>query len=66
MSPDDAQQMQIEAYRRMTGDERLRIGLELSDLACEVARCGIRSQRPEFTTEQIVEELRRRVRLSWQ
>ncbi len=39
--------MQIERYRQMTGEERVRIGFDLFKLACEVTRAGIRSQHPE-------------------
>lgn len=39
--------MQIERYRQMTGEERVRIGFDLFKLACEVTRAGIRSQYPE-------------------
>ncbi len=44
MSPDLAEQKQIESYRAMTGEERLAIGLRLHELSCEIARESIRSQ----------------------
>jgi hypothetical protein len=65
MSPTQARQMQIEAYRRMTGEERLAIALRLHDLACDVSRAGIRSQFPNATDEQVERELRRRIQLAY-
>ena len=38
---EDIDQLQIEAYRRMTGEERLRIGLGLFEASLGVARAGI-------------------------
>jgi hypothetical protein len=46
MTPAAALDKQIEQYRRMTGEQRLRIALELHELSCEVAREGIRRQNP--------------------
>jgi hypothetical protein len=42
MSPREAADFQVQAYRRMTGEERLAIALRLHDLSCEIAREGIR------------------------
>jgi hypothetical protein len=61
MSPEDALQKQIEAYRRMTPGQRLKIGLELHDLACELSRSGIRSQNPQASDADVEAELRRRL-----
>lgn len=64
MSPEDALQKQIEAYRRMTPDERQAVGFELSEFAREMAREGIRSQYPGATPEDVDRELKRRVMLA--
>ena len=64
MSPEDALQTQIEAYRRMTPDERMQIGFDLSEFAREMAREGIRSQHPTANPEEVEGELRRRVMLA--
>lgn len=64
MSPEDALQLRIEAYRRMTPEERLRISFELSELACQIAREGIRSQRPHASPDEVDRELRRRLELA--
>lgn len=44
MTPEAALERQIELYRAMTGEQRLRIALDLHEFACNVAREGIRRQ----------------------
>ena len=66
MTPDAALQKQIERYRAMTGEQRLIIALELHDLACNVAREGIRRQFPAATPDEVEQHLRRRIELSRQ
>ena len=61
MSPEDAHAMQIDCYRAMTGSERVEIALRLHDLACNVARDGIRAQYPQATPDEVECELRRRL-----
>jgi hypothetical protein len=63
MSPELAEQKQIEAYRKMSGEQRLAIGLQLHELSCEIARESIRSRFPEASKELIEEKLRARIRL---
>lgn len=65
MSPDLAEQKQIESYRAMTGEERLAIGLRLHELSCEIARESIRSQFPSAPPDQVEEHLRERIRLAY-
>ena len=65
MTPQEAYEKQIERYRAMTGEERLRIGLGLHELASEVARAGIRAQHPEATPAEVEELLRERRRLAY-
>ena len=64
MSPEEALQQQIECYRRMTGAERLALALELHELACAVAREGIRRQFPDADEAAIDGHLRRRLELA--
>lgn len=64
MSPEEALQKQIEAYRRMTPDERQALGFELSEFAREMAREGIRSQHPTATPDEVNRELKRRLMLA--
>jgi hypothetical protein len=64
MTPEDAVARQIELYRAMTGQERLRIALELHALACEVARAGIRHRFPEADEAEVDRRLRQRLELA--
>jgi hypothetical protein len=47
MRPTDALHIQIQRYRKMSGEQRLALALELHELACNVARAGIKAQHPE-------------------
>lgn len=64
MDPATALETQLEIYRRMTGEERLAIALRLHELACDVAREGIRDQYPGATEEEVEQHLRRRIELA--
>jgi len=66
MDPQEALQRQIERYRAMSGEERLRLALQLHEFACQVAREGIRHQFPQATPEEVEEHLLRRLRLAHQ
>ncbi len=54
---------QIARYRRMTGEERLAIALRLHELACDVARAGIRTRHPDATDAEVERRLRARLAL---
>jgi Rv0078B-related antitoxin len=54
---------QINRYRRMTGEQRLAVALKLHELACDVAREGIRHQHPEADAAEVERLLRRRIEL---
>lgn len=62
----DIDELQIEAYRRMTGEERLRIGLGLFEASLDIARAGIRDRFPEATAEEVEEKLRERIRIGYE
>ena len=64
MSPRDAADFQVQAYRRLTGEERLAIALRLHDLSCDIAREGIRRQHPGASEAQVNELLRTRLQLA--
>ena len=64
MTPSDALDEQIRRYRRMTGEERLGIALELHEMSCEVAREGIRRQYPNADAAEVERLLRRRIELA--
>jgi hypothetical protein len=66
MDPERALQEQIERYRRMTGEQRLAIALELHELACNMAREGIRHQNPDADEAEVERLLRQRLQLARQ
>ena len=61
MLPAEATERQIERYRAMTGEERLKIALDLHEFACDIAREGIRRQFPNATVEEVEQQLRHRI-----
>lgn len=62
----DIDQLQLEAYRQMTGEQRLRIGLGLYEASRGVAREAIRSRYPNADDELVEEKLRERIRLGYE
>jgi hypothetical protein len=64
MTAASALEKQIRLYRRMTGEQRLAIALDLHAMSCEIAREGIRRQHPEADAEEIERLLRRRIELA--
>lgn len=64
MTPEAALQHQIERYRRMTGEQRLAIALDLHEFACDVAREGIRRQNPKAGAAEVERRLRDRLKLA--
>lgn len=51
----------LEQARLMTPSQKLRAGGDLFDDACRWTLAGIRNQHPDFTPEQAMDELRRRL-----
>jgi type II secretory pathway predicted ATPase ExeA len=66
MDPERALQEQIERYRRMTGEQRLAIALELHELSCNIAREGIRHQNPNADEAEVERPLHQRLELARQ
>jgi hypothetical protein len=66
MHPELAVKLQIERYRAMTGEERLKVALALHEFACNVAREGIRHQFPGANPDEVERHLHRRIELSRQ
>ena len=64
MTPQAALDAQIEKYRAMTGEERLKLALDLHELSCEIARAGIRYQHPEASVDEVERLLRERIALT--
>jgi hypothetical protein len=48
----------------MTGEERLKLALDLHELSCEIARDGIRHQHPEASPDEVERLLRDRISLA--
>jgi len=63
MNPQAALDEQVARYRRMTGEQRLGIALSLHELACDVAREGIRSRHPNADDDEVERHLRSRLAL---
>jgi uncharacterized protein (DUF433 family) len=59
-------ELQLEAYRRMTGEQRLRIGLGLYEASLEIAREGLRGRFPNASESEVQEKLRARVRAGYE
>lgn len=55
----EAAEIQLEIFRRMTGEQRLRRALELSDFAREVSLSRIRSEHPDWSEREVKRELLR-------
>lgn len=55
----EAEAIQVEILRRLTGSQRLTIAFEMTDLAREFAKAGIRSRHPDWTERQVSRELLR-------
>jgi hypothetical protein len=66
MNPERAVEEQVECYRRMTGEERLALALELHELSCNVAREGIRHQNPDADEAEVERLLRQQLRRACQ
>jgi hypothetical protein len=64
MNASTALAKQVERYRKMTGEQRLGIALELHELSCDIAREGIRRQHPNADTQEVERLLRKRIELS--
>ena len=54
-----AHAVQLAIYRRMSGDQRSRVALELSEMVRETARAGIRARHPSYAAGDVERALRR-------
>jgi len=64
MTPQAALDAQLTRYRAMTREQRVGIALRLHELACEMARLGIRRQHPAASPAEVEELLHRRLELA--
>jgi hypothetical protein len=56
---ESAHERQTEAYRRMSGRDRVAVSFRLSDFVRRVAEAGVRSRHPDYSDEQVRWALRR-------
>jgi hypothetical protein len=56
---DAAHAAQIECYRRMSGEERVRLAVQMSEDAREITRSGIRARHPDNQPVDVEHALRR-------
>lgn len=64
MTPQAALAAQIARYREMTCEQRVGLALRLHELACDMARLGIRRQNPEADEAEVARLLRERLALA--
>lgn len=55
----EAQAVQDQIHRAMTGEQRVILAFEMSLFARELARAGIREQHPDWPEDRILRELLR-------
>jgi hypothetical protein len=55
----EAAEIQLDIYRRMTGEQRLRLALEMSDFARELSLSRIRAEHPDWSDWEVKRELLR-------
>ncbi len=55
----DAEQVQFGVFRKMTGEQRLKLALEMSDFARELSLSRIRAEHPEWSDWEVKRELLR-------
>jgi hypothetical protein len=50
---ESAHERQTEAYRRMSGRDRVAVSFRLNEFARRTAEAGIRSRHPDYSEEQV-------------
>jgi hypothetical protein len=63
MTPEEGLRIQIEAYRRMTPQQRLQISFRLYHLTRTLVRQGVKHHHPDWDDGQVEREVLRRFRL---
>ncbi len=61
MHPDKAEKQYISLLRKMDGNQRVKIGAELYEVARHIAESSIRNQYPDLSEDEIKEKLRQRM-----
>lgn len=55
----EAAEVQLAVFRRMTGEQRLKLALEMSDFTRELSLSRIRFEHPEWSDWEVKRELLR-------
>ena len=55
----DAEEVQLGIFRKMTGEQRLKLALEMSDFARNLSLSRIRAEHPEWSDWEVKRELLR-------
>ena len=55
----DAERVQLDVFRRMTGEQRLKLALEMSNFARELSLSRIRAEHPDWSDWEVKRELLR-------
>lgn len=50
---EEAARVQLEVYRRMAPEERLRVGLELTQMSRDLVAQGIRARHPGYSDDEV-------------
>lgn len=56
-----AEKKYIELMRKKTGEERLKIAMELRELSLELAETGIKDQNPSISSQKLKALLQKRI-----
>jgi hypothetical protein len=57
MNDNRANEIQLSILRKMSGDQRLRLACEMSDLAHGLFRARIQQQHPDWTEAEVTREM---------
>lgn len=49
--------LQLERLRSMTGEQRLLMGIDISDLSRSLMKAGIKREHPNWSEKQVMREL---------
>jgi len=55
----EAAALQVEIYRKMSGEQRLKLAIEMSEFARELTLSRLRSEHPEWSDWELRRELLR-------
>lgn len=62
MRPADAERVYLGVLRGMSGEQRMRVGMELYDMARGLAAASIRADCPGISESELSEKLKERMR----